>query len=193
MLRTLTLLGVSALLLAGLVGCGEKTEPRPFSELVNLRNGTWITTRTVTASGPDSCDARAVPTVTDTTGLCYVNPASGGGFLSFFCTVDQADNSEDVTYECTASLDLGPCRQTWTLSGDGTVTDTTFTLLGTLVSRVEGDSALCAQFVDACTSRVTMTGTFWSEAGKDSCDRIEALLPLSDAMEWIVAPALTAP
>jgi len=40
---------------------------------------------------------------------------------------------------------------------------------------------------------VTLTGVYFSDAGEDSCARIEAFLPLSDTVGWILAPSIPAP
>jgi len=148
-------------------GCEEEPPPPPLSEVIEVRNGTWMTTRAVAYAGPSLCDSLAEGPVDSTQILCHINPGEGAGIrFRFTCDVDQ--EGEDVAYTCTSDFNEGPCLVQWTLTGGGTVTDTTFSLTGSLVTVVLGDSATCAEFAFPCTSTVTLTGTYLSDAGADS-------------------------
>jgi len=183
-------LAASVLLLPG---CGEDEGDVFVGERIDLRNGTWNRVRTVTYTGADTCEALAE--MSDTTlVLCSIDPVAGTT-RRFDCDVEQ--EGEAVSFDCTSLFDTGPCRILYTLAGGGTVTDTTFTLEGSLVTDVLGDSSVCAEFVFPCTSMVTETGTFVSEAGADSCADLEERVPVEnlirDLTRTLPRPGLTGP
>jgi hypothetical protein len=156
-----------AVLLLVAAGCSEDEGPILPFEVIEIRQGTWLTSRTVTYQGPDTCVALETSWTDSTQILCFIDPVAGSGRQLFSCSVDQ--EGETVSYECFSVLDTGPCFIRWDLTGGGTVTDSTFELQGSLVQTTEGDSILCAEYAFPCTSNVVYTGTFVSTLGDSIC------------------------
>lgn len=169
-------------------GCGSDppTVHHTGPATVEVRNGTWMFTETITYTGDDSCVARAAE-VTDTTDvICAVGFGEGAGPFPVDCELDM--NGTDVSFDCVVTADLGYCRQFIDLVGSGTVTDTTFDLQTSLFSRIVAkdpkDQGQCdlnfRGTIDPCTTLVSFVGQWISSDGDTLCPADpDSLTPLS--------------
>ncbi len=202
--RLLLSLIAGILISAGILGCGEENAAVTRTQTIDIRNGTWLVARKVSALGDTSCAPRdREPTVEiwrcgeiSTSGFVFIgniDPGQGGTFGGFLCTVDQDTALTDsVYYDCDGRLNLGPCIQRLTLTGKGVVTDSTFNLVGRMTTSIEfglgGDSTICAEYADFCTSEVVLSGSFLSTETASECDRFELFLPSSRTVGLLTAP-----
>jgi hypothetical protein len=100
-----------------------------------------------------------------------------------------------------ARIDLGLCVQQIDITGQGTVTDTTFDLRFAAFNRFrakdpdEQDQCdlLFGEFADACTLQVHSLGTWVSSAGDTACDDVEKGVPLGALVSRAAGPSLGGP
>lgn len=195
-----TLLVLAACAMAWSMGCGEDDAPPPPEQIqIEVRNGRWQINVTTTYSGHDSCLARP-PVTADTLDLiCNVNLISGSGNFPLDCDVTQSD--EDVSFDCTARINLGICWQIVDITGGGVVTDTTFDIDLTLTQRVtpqepenaENCQLFYGRFVDACTTLVHSTGSWVDSVGAFRCpdDTLGKAVPFSRLLSRTLPPEVT--
>jgi hypothetical protein len=160
---------VAALLLAAL-GCGDDDNgPIPVEPpTIDVRNGTWEIVRAYSASGSGTCDP--LPPDTTEVVLCAFDPAAGGSSISMTCDLEQ--EGEAIFLECSGRLDLFPCRLEYAFVGQGTITDTTYSIdvVRTMkVVAVEDDDGVCVEYEDPCTTRVVSTARWISAKGDSLC------------------------
>lgn len=181
---------VGLLALGPLVGgCGgnDTTPPRHTGPVsVEVRNGTWAFTETVSYTGADSCLNRPVSVVDTTDVICRVFFGNGTGPFPVDCELEQ--NGNDVSFDCVVTVDLGYCREFIDLVGSGTVTETTFDLNSRLTARIVAkdpqDQEQCdlnfGFAVDPCTTLVAFAGQWVSSDGDTLCTADpDSLMPLS--------------
>jgi len=175
-------IGPAALLLAGVAafGCGGNSTSTPRnSNVVDVRNGRWKVTSVLTYTGGDSCAAIAPETTAVTDTLCGVDLTAGGGAIRFACDVNL--DGENFTFDCTGTVaNLDPCRLTVQLSGQGTVTDTTFTITTDQAESLTGPDVPCAIYrkdVPRCVAHAVLTGAWQDTVGSWKCPADTSVVP----------------
>jgi hypothetical protein len=174
--------GLVMLVAAGSVlgaGCGDDTERKKASGPIEIaiKNGTWMISETVSFLGADSCLARGDTTVDSTGVICDVTVGSTSFPAEVNCTLESSATSDSVWYTCTFTTDLGFCIHTITLTGEGTVDSTSFSLVNLAYTKVRAkdseDQNLCdlyyLQTVDPCTTLIHFDGTWISSEGDSLC------------------------
>jgi hypothetical protein len=181
-------------------GCGNnKTSTPCTSGSVDIRNGTWAVSETVTATGPDSCLNRT-PLYADSTGV-ICNISAGTSTSNFKVCCDTQVNGDQVTFDCSGKVDLGICVQDVSIFGGGTVTDTTFDLDFAFTSGIRAKDSrnepFCqinfGRFADACTTHVRSVGSFIDTTGAYRCGTSAKGVPLEALISHGAETALTAP
>ncbi len=165
--RTLLLLAAAAA-----IGCGGGSSSTPKTPTtVDVRNGTWEVVSVVTYTGADSCAAKSPVTQTVSDTLCGVDFTAGGGAFRFACDVNL--DGESFTFDCTGTVsNVDPCKILIELSGQGTVTDTTFTITTDQRETLTGPDPPCSvyrSYVSDCTAHAVVTGTWMSSDGAEGC------------------------
>jgi hypothetical protein len=202
MKRRLSTAAMGAAVLASIwgAGCGKSSTRTPCNAgSVDIRNGTWAVSETVTATGPDSCLNRT-PLVADSTGV-ICNITAGANSSNFNVCCDTQVNGDQVTFDCSGTVDLGICVQDVSIFGGGTVTDSTFDLDFAFTSGIRAKDSRNAQFcqinfgrfADACTTHVRSVGSFVDTTGAYRCGTSSKGVPLEALISHGAGTALTAP
>ena len=173
---------VVSLVLGGLgaLGCGSDSEEEGGTKdpppVLDIRDGTWTLSQTVSLGGADSV-CNVTPETYDTTlALCSYEPLDDGGPSGGFdCDVTTEGN--DIQFSCSRVAAPPPCRIRETFSGGGTVTDTTLELRIASTIELRGQEpqydeicdALYGEPVFACTLWVDMSGRWVSSEGDTAC------------------------
>jgi hypothetical protein len=163
-------LGALVLVLAfgGVGGCDEDEEPGGALPVFDVRNGTWATTTTTWATGPDSC-AGPPQEEADTLVACVFDPfdAEGGSpFPNFQCDVSQ--DGDEVAISCSGSI-TDFCTEGLVLEGSGRISESEVDLTLSAVWRYSGPDP-CPVYVSACTLWVEYAGTWISAEGDSQCE-----------------------
>jgi hypothetical protein len=181
------------------LGCGDDDDGPDVGGpvTVEIRNGTWTISETVSYTGADSCLARPDTTVDSTGVICNVTLGQDAGPAEINCELD-TDEQGQVEFRCTFRTDLGFCWHLVTLIGEGAVTDTTFDLSSMAFAKVQAkdrdDQASCdllfGTFVDACTTLIDFSGSWISSEGDTLCPpdtAAEAGVPLESLLHRMTA------
>jgi hypothetical protein len=174
--------GLVLLVVAGSLvgmGCGDKKVSKKVSGPldINIKNGTWTITETVGYLGADSCIARGDTTIDSTGVICDVTVGNTIFPSEVNCTMESSTTSDSVWYTCTFTNDLGFCDQIITLTGEGRVDSTSFSLVNMAWAKIKAkdakDQNLCDLYyfnsVDACTTLIHFDGTWISADGDSVC------------------------
>ena len=176
--RAAVLLVAAASLAAG--GCGQEDPvvvPPTGPISIDIRSGTWAILESATYSGDDSCLARDTLSIDTTDVLCNIGIGESGLFFPTNCEMTQDETTGEVTFDCTTRANLGICFQHIRVTGEGTVTDTTFDLTSVLTTWLvpqDGvDQSDCQRFygnfVDACTTFIVTSGA-WLDSSLVNAD-----------------------
>jgi hypothetical protein len=201
MTHVLERIGPALFLLVGLVafGCGGGSTSTPNnSNTVDVRNGTWKVTSVVSYTGSDSCAALPPTTKTVNDTLCGVDFTAGGGAFRFACDVNL--EGEDFTFDCTGTVaNLDPCKILIELKGQGTVTDTTFTITTDQREYLTGPDIPCSIYENAyphCVAHAVVTGAWQDTTGAGGCpaDTLSAASErVSRLLDSVLAKVIPAP
>jgi hypothetical protein len=162
-------LGALALVLAlgGAGGCGENEESGETLPVFDLRDGTWATTTTFWATGPDSC-GDPPPSSVDTLVACVFDPFDADGtnpFPNFHCDVTR--DGDEVTVSCSGSM-TEFCTEGLVLEGSGLISESEIDLTLSAVANFSGPNP-CPVYVSSCTLWVEYAGSWISAEGDTEC------------------------
>jgi len=166
---------LAAVLVAG--GCGGDDENPAGGALptFDLKNGTWATTSTWWATGPDSC-GELPPDSADTLVACSFDPVDiqdSGLPDNFQCNVTR--DGDQVLMSCSGSVSQG-CTYTLNMEGSGTILEDQVDFTLASVVRASGPEP-CPGSVPACTLWVNLAGHWISSEGDSLCTETTQAAP----------------
>jgi hypothetical protein len=156
-----------------------------------LRDGTWTLTQVSYSYGSPLCETDTVVVEEDQI-LCGATIETIHGFEDLSgqgvdCSVGGIGNT--FTVDCSGTLEQDPCTITFEITGEGSNTETSFSMYLDLVIGATGPADPCGAFEIPCVTRIEMTGTWVSEDG--ACGSAAAPTDLSrftvPALERILA------
>jgi hypothetical protein len=186
-------LGFLACIVLGMAlaaGCGEDEKEDPFQPPLEfqVREGTWNLELNLRLAGADLCDTTETLEITDV--LCAFDPDGDAGVdtvgplagIPFTCQGEWV--GDEVTFSCSRSRDLEPCRLSEIFRGEGTMTDTTMDLQTTdfyTWTALDPQNQAACDFLAPpflpCTLWVDLTGDWISSEGDTICQEAGAPSP----------------
>lgn len=178
-------------------GCQDRSSTAPLSStpVTQFQNGTWSVVTTWTLEG-ESSECQGVDPVVrqEQRVLCFESLADFQGMDSFeteglSCdVVDSGGNTFNVS--CSGTLDQGDCGIDFTVSGEGSATETSFSVAMDFTVTVTGPEAECGSFAEPCATRIEMTGAWISPDGDCPTEHAPPTGPLGDLMLGAMRSAL---
>jgi len=191
MKRLLWLFGVLTVALT--LGCGDSGPSDPGDggggggddPFTGLKSGTWETSFVATLTGGDAV-CNLAPTITQTARdtLCAGDTVDPSDDLD--CDIDV--DGENYSFSCeTVEQNDDGCFLKTAINGSGKLTDTTYSFTGTMSFGPTTPGSAECQDAFGCTYNLTITGTWLSSDGTDTCG--EASPALSDVLRKSIAGA----
>ncbi len=159
----------SLVLLSSCGGNDNSLGPAGGAAAVGFADGTWRVTTTMTVLGQATeCQGQDPIVVEQDQILCAATAEEITGVQDFSTgnfTCDLDSNGNSYTIDCSGSFFQDPCTIGYSISGQGSNTETSFSIVMDYAISASGPLEECGVFDQPCTTRMELSGVWVSSDG----------------------------